>query len=82
MSKERRGLCGLMAELKLTWNEFVKAALASLSFKHKISQLAWDYERGAALREEDHVRFVKDHTYEGENECYEIPEYVYVKLED
>jgi len=71
-----------VAELKLTWNEFVRAALNSLSSEHKISVRAWDFEKGVALREEDAVRFVKDHTYEGENECYEIPEYVYVKLED
>ncbi len=71
-----------MAELKLTWNEFVGAALASLSSKHKISQLAWDYEKGVALREEDHVRFTKVISYEGEHDCYELPESVYVKLED
>lgn len=70
-----------MAELKLTWNEFVKAALETLSSKHKISQRVWDYEKGQALREEDAVRLVRS-DYEGEYPCTEIAESVYIKLED
>ncbi|KKM90373.1 hypothetical protein LCGC14_1239390 [marine sediment metagenome] len=60
-----------MAEIKLTWSEFLEAAIFRLAEQHpKI-----------ALNKENNARFVRDHSYEGEGECYELPQYVYVRLE-
>ena len=61
-----------MALLKLTWDEFVKAALDSLIAKHPAVILTTDANNPILMRHLD---------YDGECK-HDTPDYVYVKLAD
>ncbi len=61
-----------MAELKISWDDFRQAALNELSSRYP----------NISLNKDDNTRFVRIISYEGECECYDIPQIVYIKLED
>jgi hypothetical protein len=60
------------AELKITWERFIEAALDRLSEKYPT----------ISLNRTDNVRFVRNLSYEGECGMSETPEHVYIELED
>ena len=59
-----------MSELKMTWSEFCFLAMQSVARQYP------------QICEAAQLRFTREHTYEGEHECYELPQSVYVWVKD
>lgn len=57
--------------LKVPWGEFRSAALERLAEKYP----------AISLNRDDNTRMVRNHTYEGEIDCWETPDFVYIELE-
>ena len=61
-----------MAEIRLSWADFRQAALNDLSRSHP----------QIALNKDDNARFTRVLSHEGECDCWELPEWVYIHLEN
>jgi len=57
--------------LKVPWEDFRMAALERLAEKHP----------AISLNRDDNTRMVRTQSYEGEIDCFETPEFVYIELE-